>query len=529
MTTTATNTATATSAGAPSPARARSAPAEHDRAQVDAAGSLPRLAARLVAGLAAAKVVFHLATSRLYGLHRDEFYYLAGGHHLSWGYVDHPPLTPILYRVGEVLFGRSATGLHVLPALLGGLLVVVGALLAREFGGGRAAQGLTALVAAVGPLYLTPVHFLGTVTVDLLTWSIATLLVVRVVRTANVRLWPVVGAVVGIGLLNKHTVVFWVVGMLAGLLLTPQRRLLQTWWLAAGVAVAAALFAPNVVWQAQHRWATLEFLRHLQSGQANLGERTKFVVLQLAMVTPAAVGLWAGALRWMRRSADGRRWRWLAWAYALMFVVLLVLGGKSYYLGSIYLPLVAAGAALADRTWTRRGIRRMAAAVLATGVLFAPIFTPLVPASQLQSIGLLQANSDLGGMLGWPGVVHQIATTYRSLPGPERAHAVILTEDYSEAGAVDYWHSELGLPPAISGHNSYWWWGWRDARQDATTIAVGFPAGSLERFFGRCQPVAVLGGTGVLLDPQEQGRPILVCRDQRLPWPRLWPQLRHYD
>jgi 4-amino-4-deoxy-L-arabinose transferase-like glycosyltransferase len=491
--------------------------------------ALPRLAGRLVVAVAVAKVIFHLATSRLYGLHRDEFYYLAGGHHLSWGYVDHPPLTPFLYRAGEVLFGRSATGLHVIPAILAGVLVLVGALLAREFGGGPTAQGLTALVAAVGPLYLTPAHFLSTVTVDLLAWAVATLLVVRIIRTGDTRLWLAVGAVVGIGLLNKHTVFFWAAGMLGGLLLTPQRRFLHSWWLVAGVGLAAALFAPNLAWQVRHHWATLEFLRHVQAGQSGAGMRAQYVVLQLLMVTPAAVALWVAGLTWLGASVDGRRFRSLAWAYAFIFIALLVLAGKSYYLGSLYLPLVAAGATAAERHWTRRRVRGMTVAVLVTGVLMAPLFTPILAARQMQSAGLLAANKDLGGMLGWPRLVDQVATAYRSLPDAERAQAVILTQDYSEAGAIDYWHEGLGLPGAISGHNSYWWWGWRDARQTATTIAVGFSPGSLDAYFGRCRQVATIGGPGRLVDPQEDGGSIMVCRDQRLSWPALWPRLRHYD
>src|SRR4051812_3103870 len=171
------------------------------RAQRTGRVELPALAGRLVMALAAAKVAFHLATATVWGFHRDEFYYLAGGRRLAWGYVDHPPLTPFLYRVGETLFGDSRFGLHVIPALFGGAIVVMGALLARELGGGRRAQLLTMLVAALGPLFLTTSHFLGTVTPELLAWSAATWLVIRIVRTGDLHLWPAVGAVVGLGLM----------------------------------------------------------------------------------------------------------------------------------------------------------------------------------------------------------------------------------------------------------------------------------------------------------------------------------------
>ena len=487
----------------------------------------PPLAASAVAALAVGKVAFHLATAGVWGFHRDEFYYLAGGRHLDWGYVDHPPFTPLLYRVGDLLFGDSQLGLRVVPALLAGALVVVAALLAREVGGGRRAQLLTATVACLGPLYLTTAHFLGTVTVDLLAWSVATLLVIRIVRGASPRWWLAVGLAVGAGLLNKHSMLFWVGGVGVGLLATPQRRILRSPWAVAGGALALGLFAPNLVWQARHHWPTIEFARHLRerTGRENLLE---FVPLQLGIVTPAALVLWGAALRRLGRARGS--WsdlRWLAVAYVVLFVALFASQGKAYYLGSIYLPLVAIGAVLVEREWSDRARRRLTVAVIATGVVVAPIFTPLLPANVLQTVPLHEVNSDAGAMLGWHEAAQEVAAVFQALPAGEQPTAKILGATYSMAGAVDHWRQELHLPAAISGHNSYWSWGYGDP-SEGTVVVIGFDRTFLAGLFTSCDDAAVLHDRRGLMDAEAADHHVWVCRGLRRPWAQLWPELRMY-
>ena len=473
-----------------------------------------------------AKVAFQLASANRSGLHRDEMYYLAGGHHLAWGYVDHPPLVPALYRLGEALFGHTQLALHVLPAFVGGVYVVVGALLARELGGRRFAQGLTATIAALGVLYLTTSHFLSTVSVDLIAWAIASLLVIRIVRTGNVRLWLGVGAVVGVGLLNKHTMAFWVVGAVVGLLATPQRTMLRSRWVLGGAAIAAAFALPNLVWQAQHDWATWTFLQNLRANNAG-SDTSQFIPTQLVIVTLGGTVVWVTALWALVRRPAWAAYRWLAVGYALLFVVLFASGGKGYYLGSWYLPLVALGAVVIERTWSRRAGVAMIVAVVVTGLPLVPLSTPVFSDATEVSWGLDDANKDLGGMLGWHHIAQQIGSVVHGLPARERARAVVVTGDYSEAGAVDFWRADEHLPPAYSGHNSYWWWGHPNGT-DHPVVAVGMPASVLARYWDDCRRAATLGRDGVPIDPQERGAPIFVCSGQRASWDAIWPHLRDY-
>ncbi|MGH9060501.1 MAG: glycosyltransferase family 39 protein, partial [Acidimicrobiales bacterium] len=326
--------------------------------------------------LAAAKVAFQLATADLYGAHRDEFYYLQSGHHLAWGYVDNPPLVPLLYRLEEVVFGHGVTALAVVPALLGGVYVVVAALITADLGGGRSAQVVAALVAWLGPLFLTTSHFLSTVSLDLLFWALATWLVIRMVRGGDTRGWLAVGLVCGMALLNKDTIAFWAVAAGAGLLTTPQRKLLASRWLAGGVAIALVIAAPNLWWEVRQHWPTIEFLRHLRSNNS-ASDLSQFVPLQLGIVTIVGTVVWVTGLRAVIRRGDWRDKRWLAHGYAVAFVLLFALAGKAYYLGSWYLPLVAVGAVAAERHWSRRAGRRLAAGVVVTGLVSLSLFTPV--------------------------------------------------------------------------------------------------------------------------------------------------------
>ncbi|MGH8995509.1 MAG: glycosyltransferase family 39 protein [Acidimicrobiales bacterium] len=493
---------------------------------------LPPISWKAIAGAAMLKTAFQLATSPLYGLHRDEFYYLASGLHLAYGYVDNPPLVPWLYRLADVMFGSSVEALAVIPALIGGAIVILAAALARELGGGRRAQLLTAAAAWLGPLYLTTSHFLSTESAELGLLGLAAWMVLRLARTWQQRWWLPLGATLGLAVLAKDTAALWAATVLVGLVASGQRRLLASWWLAAGVAVAAILVVPNLVWEASHGWATVTFLGHLDANNRS-SNLTQYLPLQLAIVTLAGTVVWVSGLRaglrTGRRNLLGQPGRWVAISWAVAFVVLFATGGKPYYLGAWYLPLVALGAVAIEASWPTRAQSRVALAVVATGLLTAPLFTPVLPESALVAAHFDTANKDLGGMLGWPHLVATVAAAANAIPPGERHGLVVLTLDYSEAGAIDYYGRADELPEAISGHNTFWWWGWGTATRTDPVLAVGLPEATVRRYWSRVTRVATLGSDGVAVDPQERGAPVWLCQDQLTPWASLWPNLRHYD
>ena len=468
-----------------------------------------------------------LLFSTRYGYHRDELYFLATARHLAWGYVDQPPLTPALAWLAGALFGDSLVGLRLFPALASGAVVLLGGLLAREFGGGCYAQGLAALCMAVSTFVLITGHVLGTTAFDQLAWALCAYLVVRLLRTGDERLWLLVGLVAGVGLLNKHLLPFFGLGVVDGLLLTEGRRPLRSPWLWVGGALALLIFAPNLVWQIENGWPTVEMTRNLQARSSGYGATLAFVPMQLLMVNPFLEPLWLAGLWWLLRAPDGRRSRALGWAYVAILVLLVALGGKPYYLAPMYVVLLAAGAVLAERALRRRARRVLIGLALGAGLLAAPIALPIVPPEMLNTLPVHNANPELAETLGWPELVDTVAGIYESLPPDERATAVIFTANYGEAGAIDHFRKSRGLPSAISGHNNYWLWGPGQAR-DGTTIAVGVRRERLEPIFGEVTLAGqVANAHGV--DNEEQGAPVWLCRQQKLGWVEAWPSVKHYN
>ncbi|MEY2430935.1 MAG: hypothetical protein QOC92_660 [Acidimicrobiaceae bacterium] len=482
---------------------------------------------RAVFGIAAGKTAFFVATSGIWGLHRDEFYYLAGGRHLEWGYVDHPPLTPLLYRVGETLFGSSQTGIHTVPALLAGVLVIVGALTARELGGGRTAQIITAAGVAVSPMFLTTSHFLSTVTADILLWSIGLLLIARLLRMGDQRLWLAIGAVAGIGLLNKNTMLFWAVGVLAGLLLTRQVSLLRNRWFVGGLMIAGACMVPYLLWEAHYDWPTIEFLRSLQSHHDNISNPILYLPYQLVLMGPALTIIWIPGLIWLLRSEEARRFRALGVGYMAVLVLIFVLRGKAYYVGSWYPALFAAGSVWLEARG-RRSLRTYLLVLLAAGLTAAPFALPLVPSTSSAAKTITGANDELGEMIGWDDMARQVADVAHGLPADDQAQLTILTENYSEAGAIEYWRASLGLPQPISRQNSYWLWGFEPAHENGTVVSVGLSRESLSRFFSDVQLAGTVTNAAGIHN-KEFGSPIFVCRGQRVPWTEIWPAIKDFS
>jgi len=490
---------------------------------------LPRMHFRPVLAIAAGLVVLELAVAGRYGFHRDELYFLACARHLAWGYVDQPPLVPAVAKLATALFGPSVVGIRVLPALAGGAAVVFTALTARELGGGRRAQVLAALATATSPQLLAAFHLLSTIAFDLFFWSATTLLVVRLLRTGDEKLWLAVGAVAGVGLMNKFNIAFLLFGLAAGLLLGGRGHMLRSGWLWVGAALALVIWSPNLIWNAQHHWAAFAMLRSLHQENSTVGASLDFIPAQFVVMGPVLVVLWLGGLRHLLRHHFARP---LGVTYLVLLVLFAVTGAKPYYLAGMYLVLFAAGGIWAegrlDARRPPRGIRGWVALITAGGVLALPLTLPVLPVSALAK-GPWEGsiNKDLSATVGWESLVGQIAKVSATLPAVQRTHLVIFTGDYGAAGAVDLYGDRYGLPLAISGHNSYWWWGPGSSGNGATTIAVDLPRSYLQTIFSEVIPAgSVATPNGVW--SEERGDPIWICRGQKLPWAQAWPNARHY-
>jgi hypothetical protein len=484
------------------------------------------IAWRYVLPVALAELVVQLAYANRYGYHRDELYFRTAARHPATGYDDQGPLTPLLGRLSEALFGDSPRGLRVVSAVLVSIVVVLVALTARELGA-RAVGQLVAAAGAAASGFVLPVgHLLSTSTLDLLVWTATLLVVARILGGADERLWIVAGVVVGIGLENKQLPLLLVAAVTIGLAV--DRRLveaLRSRWLWAGAAVAVAIWLPNLVWQAEHGWPQLELagdIRRDEGGES----RATLLPLQLVLLGPLVVPILGAGLWGLLRDSALRPWRALGVAYIALLVLLLVSGGKPYYAAPFLLCLFAAGAVLVER-WLRTRLRRLlvAVALALTAALSALIALPIVRVQHLQGTPIADVNEDAIETVGWPELVRTVAQVYDGLSATDRATAVVFTGNYGEAGAVDRFGPALGLPRAYSGHNAYARFG-VPPRSAGPVIVLGYlePPGELEG----CRPAATIDN-GVGLDNEEQGGTVFLCERPRAPWAEVWPELEHLD
>jgi 4-amino-4-deoxy-L-arabinose transferase-like glycosyltransferase len=479
--------------------------------------------------MATALGVVLLAVSARYGYHRDELYFRVAGKHLAWGYPDQPPLLPLITRAITALFGDSLVMLRLPAALLSVAGVVLAGLTAREMGGGRRAQLLTAGAYAICPFVVAIGHAFYTATLDVFVSTALVWLVVRWVRTRDQRLLLAVGAVTAVALNVKYLAVFLLVAIVAGLLICGPREFLRRPMLAAGVAVAVIALIPGLLWQARHGWPQLEMADQI-AADGDFAGRPGFIPFQVLLTGVVLSWLWIYGLWRLLRSRELAPYRFLGYAYLLSSVVFLVTAGKPYYLAGLWAALWAAGAVEVERRGAPRGwgwaISIPAYAI--TGVTTVLLTLPVFPVGRLADTPQPYINQDTAETVGWPGFAAEVARVHRTLPATERSRAIIVTGSYGEAGALDRYGPALGLPRAYSGHNGYWYFG-RPADTGGPTIVVG-PEGAegtayLRRFWTDVTAAGRIDN-GVGLDNEEQGKPVWVCRGQRAPWPVLWPELK---
>jgi len=462
-----------------------------------------------------------IAVAGRYGYHRDELYFLAAGRHLDWGYVDQPPLTPLLARMMSLIVGDSLVGLRILPALLAGATVLVAALVARELGGARAEQLLAAGATAMSAIVLVNGHWLSTTSVDLLVWTLLSWLTVRAVRLGGGPIWLWAGLTAGMGLQNKMLVVFLLAAFVVGLVITGPRRVFRDPWLWLAGGVALLVWLPNLIWQARHDWPQLELSAAIAAGSSGSSQPWwLFVPFQVVLVSPFLLPIWVAGLVTLLRSGDLRSYRFVGVAYLGLAVLFMITGGKPYYIAGLYPALLAAGS-LPTMRWVRAGSGRLRRVLLGSAfVLSSPnliLMLPLLPERLLGPV--IAVNYDVGETVGWPRFAATVGEAYATLP--EADGPVVITRNYGEAGAVERY---LAGVPVFSGHNAYSDWG---APPDSARAAVfvGFPRQRVEPWCSELTEVARVDN-GVGLENDEQDVPVWTCRSLTASWSALWPQLR---
>ena len=478
----------------------------------------------------------HLATSTRYGYFRDALYYLACSEHLAFGYVDQPPLIAVLGWIARHTLGTSLPALLFWPALFGAARIVLVASFARELGAKRFGTVLAAALAATPSVWWVIDHQFAMNALEPILWTGCAYVILLLIKTGNAKLWVVFGAMVGLGLQNKYSISIFAFALIAGVLLTRQRRILFSPWILVGGVLALLIFLPNLIWNIQHQWPFLELMRNVRAtGKDVILPPGKYLLQQILMLNPVSFPFWFGGLFFYFCSREAKAYRVFGLAFVITIAVFMITHGKDYYSAPAYAMLLAAGATAAERLLVSarlsarpkmRVVLRAACFIwLALGVVpLLPLVLPVLPIdaflryqSHLPFEVPKTERSFVGAALPqyyadefpWPGMVATVARVYHSLPPEEQARTAIYCSNYGQAAAIDFFGSRHGLPKAISGHQNYFLWGPRhytgeiiilvgeeesDARDDCDSLTVAATQHNPYAFSYETRPILLCRG-----------------------------------
>jgi 4-amino-4-deoxy-L-arabinose transferase-like glycosyltransferase len=514
----------------------------------------------IVTAIALAKFLFHCYFNNGYGYFRDEFNYMDCGDHLAWGYVDQPPLIPLLIHVCRAVLGDSLRSIRFIPAMASSLLVVETAILAREFGGRRFALLLSSIAIVIAPQYLSNGSLLGTNCLEPNLWMGCAYFAILAIKRNDPRYWLWFGVVAGLGLEEKYSIAVFGVGMVMGLLLSAQRRVFLNPWIWLGGLAALVIFLPNLLWNIHNHWPFVELMHNIRAdGRDVVLPLPQYFLQQTLLVHPFTAPIWITGLIALFVSLRFEPYRALAWCYLACFTVFFVLHGKNYYLAPVYPMLLAAGAVMIESAVDGRRTEGQETASLKTGrslrawlkpavviVLLAggahlapvvvPVFSPDKFIAYMKYLPMklpVMEHSHARAVLpqwyadqfGWEEIVDETAKAYNQLSLAERPGCGIFAQDYGQAGAINFLGRRYGLPPALSGHQTYFLWGPRGYSGNCLVV-LDDNRERLEELFEHVEYTGTSADNPYAL---ERRIPVYVCRGARFgTLEKVWPQLKKW-
>jgi len=494
--------------------------------------------------LALANFLFHFYFNNRYGYFRDEFDYMACGDHLAWGYVDQPPLIPFLIRICRLILGDSLRSIRFIPALASSAAVILTAMIARELGGRRFALLLSALASVVAPVYLLNGGIFTTNSLEPVLWMGCAYFVILAIKHNESRYWLWFGLVAGLGLEEKYSIAVLGFGIVVGLLLTEQRRLFAGKWIWLGGTIAFLVFLPNFLWNVQNHWPFAELMHNIKGdGRDVVLSPVAYFAQQVLIIHPFLAPIWITGVLAFFFSSRFKPYRLFGWCYLAAFTAFVVLKGKNYYLAPIYPVFLAAGAVMIESAiecsrqfWLKPAIVVL---LLAGGAWFAPVVMPILPVdkfiSYMEKLPFKVPRSEHSHMravlpqhfadqFGWEEMVATVAQAYSRLSPEERPGCGIFAQDYGQAGAIDFLGRRYGLPPALSGHQTYYLWGPRGYSGNCL-IVLDDKREVLESEFERVEYVGMSDNPYAL----EREIPVFICRGAKFgTLADIWPRLKKW-
>jgi hypothetical protein len=497
--------------------------------------------------LAMFKLAIHLIANAAggYGYFRDEFYYIACSDHLDWGYVDQPPLSIAILWLNRLLFGDSLFALRLLPAIAGAVVVFLSGLIVKEFGGNKFAMILATCSVIVAPQLLGTNSYFSMNSFDVLFWILSVYLIVLIMKKDSMKYWLILGVVLGLGLLNKISVLWLGAGFFVGLILTSNRKFFLTRKVWITGAIALLLFLPHIIWQIVYHFPTLEFIRNATGQKYVSVSPIDMFIQQIMSMQPLTFPIWFTGLIYLLVSRKIEQFRILPIIYLTVFLILIInKNSKAEYLTPLFPMLFAAGSIAIEKyikylnwNWLKSIIVTL---LIAGGVVTAPFAIAILPVekfiSHSQLLGITPSTPEkkelsrlpqhYADMFGWETLVYEIAQAYNTLTPEEKTKCAILTNNYGEAGAIDFFGGKYNLPKAISGHNNYWLWGPRNATGEVV-IRLGGSIEAIQESYKDVIQAGIFNDDYVM--PYENNMPVYICKNRVAPLKDDWLEFKHFE
>ena len=426
--------------------------------------------------MALIKLGIHLLVNNNYGLHRDEYLYIAEGNHLGWGYMEGPPMIGLFAWVAQ-LFGASPFVIRLIPTLIGVASVVLIGQMVRDLGGKKFAVFLACLAFIISPSFLRSNMLFQPVSFNQFFWLLTSFWLMRIVIFKRERDWYYLGLSIGLGLLAKYSIIFFVFSLLLAMLLTKHRNWFKTKYPYLAVLIATILFLPNLIWQWQHQFPVIDHMKELTSTQLVHVDAVHFFVDQFQNQLASSV-IWLTGLFFLLFSKKMKAFRMFGFAYLILLALIFMLGGKTYYTLGIYPMLFVFGGMAIDQYVQQGWVKALlVAGIVISNVYFSPYAVPVLPIQKMQDYcafmkekyglegplrwedgSVRELPQDYADMFGWEEIAMKVGRLYHSLPDSVRQSCHIYGGGYAHAGAINYYREKYNLPEAHSMNASFMIW-----------------------------------------------------------------------
>ena len=478
------------------------------------------------------KFIIHAFANSNYGFHRDELLHLSASEHLDWGFMEFPPLIAFIGKLSYVFFDYSLWGVRLFPTLAGISILVLCCLIAKELGGKSKAILLSGVcVLAFLPFYRNHTLF-QPVAFDQLFWTLGFYFLIKFINSENKKYLIFLGITLGIGLLNKYTILVWAFGIFISLFFYNNGKLFRNKWLYISAFISLLIFLPNIIWQIQHDFPLLKHLHELNESQLDNISPFDFGLQQLNFPFTLIVSL-IGIIA-LINDKRLKKYKVIAISVLIVFFTMWVLQSKAYYIFAIYPVLFASGSVKIESLLTNKPtlIYLVAAVVLLPSIPFIPELTPILPIEKYVDYtnkeevnGRIELTGDYADMFGWEEQVKLVDSVYKSLSIKERKNTILWAENYGEAGALKILGKKYDLPNPISRHGSFWYWGYQNKNADVW-ISLGNEKESVENVFEEIKLVKIIKHKYAI--GEENGIPLYICRKPKIDIDKWWKDYEEY-